>query len=179
MLIELLAKGLISKHKLLLENYKKISMNENQVMIVLLTMQFSDENKKMITPLKLSKFMNISIDTIEVELQDLVDKRLVKIKPREIDFSQLFLKIVLLIENESIKKGETYFIQTIEKEIGWKFTIPQIEELKDLLQTSISRQQVLDILYKHQISDYEAFLKLIGKYSNKIEKSLKFNWLEN
>lgn len=179
MLIELLAKGLISKNKLLLENYKKILMNENQVMIVLLTMQFSDENKKMITPLKLSKFMNISIDTIEIELQDLVDKRLVKIKPKEIDFSQLFLKIVLMIENESLKKGETYFIQTIEKEIGWKFTTPQIEEVKDLLQTSISRQQVLDILYKHQIEDYESFLKLVGKYSNKIEKSLKFNWLEN
>lgn len=179
MLIELLAKGLISKNKLLLENYKKILMNENQVMIVLLTMQFSDENKKMITPLKLSKFMNISIDTIEIELQDLVDKRLVKIKPKEIDFSQLFLKIVLMIENESLKKGETYFIQTIEKEIGWKFTTPQIEEVKDLLQTSISRQQVLDILYKHQIENYESFLKLVGKYSNKIEKSLKFNWLEN
>ncbi|ASZ08960.1 DnaD family protein [Mesoplasma chauliocola] len=179
MLVELLAKGLISKHKLLLENYKKIGMNENQVMLVLITMQLSDENKKMITPLKLSKFMNISIDTIEIELQDLVDKRLVKIKPKEIDFSLLFLKIVLLIENESVKKGESYFIQTIEKELGWKFTLPQIEEVKDLLHNAISRQQVLDILYKNEIKNYESFLKIVGRYSNKIEKSLKFNWLEN
>lgn len=99
MILKMLEKGIISKKKLLLEYYKKLNLTDNQALIILMIMYLNDQTRKMTTPNLLANYLNLSSVEIEKELELLAEKDLIEIKSDFIDFSNLFQKIGLLVND--------------------------------------------------------------------------------
>ncbi|WP_107682086.1 DnaD family protein, partial [Mycoplasma mycoides] len=128
MIFELLEKGIVSKKKLLLEYYKKLNLTDNQALIILMIMYLNDQTRKMTTPNLLANYLNLSSVEIENELELLAEKDLIEIKTDFIDFSNLFKKITLLVNDSFLIKQYNQFFINFEKNL--LFVLTKDEKLK-------------------------------------------------
>ncbi|WP_027063145.1 DnaD family protein [Mesoplasma seiffertii] len=181
MLIDLLKKGVISKDNLLFDNYKKIGLNENQVMIVKMIMHISKSESKFVTPRVVATKMTLSETEIENEIETMIEKGLVKIVAKNIDFSPLFIKLAISSEQEYLALEDKTFIATIQEQLSFELEEEQIKELANIINVNVSKKQLLEILSSEDtINTYGEFVKRIGKLINNKPKGItKFNWLDN
>ncbi|AMK56712.1 DnaD family protein [Mycoplasma mycoides] len=178
MIFELLEKGIVSKKKLLLEYYKKLNLTDNQALIILMIMYLNDQTRKMTTPNLLANYLNLSSVEIENELELLAEKDLIEIKTDFIDFSNLFKKITLLVNDSFLIKQYNQFFINFEKNILFVLTKDEKLKIIKLLQTNIKEEQLLQITNKKKISDFNFLLKEIEKYLNSNQLIL-FDWLND
>ena len=113
----LLKNNYINKWKLLLENYNKIKITNDELILILFIMYKSDDNKKFILPSELVMYTNFSESKIEDLHSSLTSKKLIEIKMSdngslEMDLTLLFKKIVSVIcidsdneNNDNFKKN--------------------------------------------------------------------------
>ncbi|WP_031542998.1 DnaD family protein [Mesoplasma photuris] len=181
MLINLINMGVVSKKKILMLNYKKIGLNENQVMILMMLMLLNDDHKtKFITPIQLSELMNFSVEKIESEINDLIERDLVKITSKNIDFSNVFKSLATASEREFLVLEDEKLVTTIEKVIGQDLSEDQINDLNKILKTKLSKTELYAILDTNKIFSYEDLKRTIANTIQKERKGIsKFNWLEN
>ncbi|ADK69860.1 DnaD family protein [Mycoplasma mycoides subsp. mycoides] len=178
MIFELLEKGIVSKKKLLLEYYKKLNLTDNQALIILMIMYLNDQTRKMTTPNLLANYLNLSSVEIENELELLAEKDLIEIKTDFIDFSNLFKKITLLVNDSFLIKQYNQFFINFEKNLLFVLTKDEKLKIIKLLQTNIKEEQLLQITNKKKISDFNFLLKEIEKYLNSNQLIL-FDWLND
>ncbi|ABC01072.1 DnaD family protein [Mycoplasma capricolum] len=178
MIFELLEKGIVSKKKLLLEYYKKLNLTDNQALIILMIMYLNDQTRKMTTPNLLANYLNLSSVEIENELEILAEKDLIEIKTDFIDFSNLFKKITLLVNDSFLIKQYNQFFINLEKNLLFILTQDQKLKIIKLLQTNIKEEQLLQITNNKKISDFNFLLKEIEKYLNSNQLIL-FDWLND
>ncbi|WBX36196.1 DnaD family protein [Mycoplasma capricolum] len=178
MIFELLEKGIVSKKKLLLEYYKKLNLTDNQALIILMIMYLNDQTRKMTTPNLLANYLNLSSVEIENELEILAEKDLIEIKTDFIDFSNLFKKITLLVNDSFLIKQYNQFFISLEKNLLFILTQDQKLKIIKLLQTNIKEEQLLQITNNKKISDFNFLLKEIERYLNSNQLIL-FDWLND
>ncbi|WP_434324851.1 DnaD family protein [Mycoplasma capricolum] len=178
MIFELLEKGIVSKKKLLLEYYKKLNLTDNQALIILMIMYLNDQTRKMTTPNLLANYLNLSSVEIENELEILAEKDLIEIKTDFIDFSNLFKKITLLVNDSFLIKQYNQFFINLEKNLLFSLTQDQRLKIIKLLQTNIKEEQLLQITNNKKISDFNFLLKEIERYLNSNQLIL-FDWLND
>ncbi|KJQ46426.1 DnaD family protein [Mycoplasma mycoides] len=178
MIFELLEKGIVSKKKLLLEYYKKLNLTDNQALIILMIMYLNDQTRKMTTPNLLANYLNLSSVEIENELELLAEKDLIEIKTDFIDFSNLFKKITLLVNDSFLIKQYNQFFINFEKNLLFVLTKDEKLKIIKLLQTNIKEEQLLQITNKKKIFDFNFLLKEIEKYLNSNQLIL-FDWLND
>ncbi|WP_434343273.1 DnaD family protein [Mycoplasma sp. 06067-C1-B144P-99-0482-3] len=178
MIFELLEKGIVSKKKLLLEYYKRLNLTDNQALIILMIMYLNDQTRKMTTPNLLANYLNLSSVEIENELELLAEKDLIEIKTDFIDFSNLFKKITLLVNDSFLIKQYNQFFINFEKNLLFVLTKDEKLKIIKLLQTNIKEEQLLQITNKKKISDFNFLLKEIEKYLNSNQLIL-FDWLND
>ncbi|KIM14095.1 DnaD family protein [Mycoplasma capricolum subsp. capricolum] len=178
MIFELLEKGIVSKKKLLLEYYKKLNLTDNQALIILMIMYLNDQTRKMTTPNLLANYLNLSSVEIENELEILAEKDLIEIKTDFIDFSNLFKKITLLVNDSFLIKQYNQFFINLEKNLLFSLTQDQKLKIIKLLQTNIKEEQLLQITNNKKISDFNFLLKEIERYLNSNQLIL-FDWLND
>ncbi|QQY78564.1 DnaD family protein [Mycoplasma mycoides subsp. capri] len=178
MILKMLEKGIISKKKLLLEYYKKLNLTDNQALIILMIMYLNDQTRKMTTPNLLANYLNLSSVEIEKELELLAEKDLIEIKSDFIDFSNLFQKIGLLVNDSFLIEQYNQFFINFEKNLLFVLTKDEKLKIIKLLQTNIKEEQLLQITNKKKISDFNFLLKEIEKYLNSNQLIL-FDWLDD
>lgn len=184
-MFELFNRGLINKKSLLILNYSKLSINENQLAIILLIMEMSNDDTKSFTPTQIAKYMSISKEDVETELSDLISNNLVIIEQRNkksvLNLSPIFTKILIEIEEEINKNNVNENYRYIEKIINEELTSEQIEELQQFVDKGISNQKIKALLIEKQIKTYADLVKELAvavKNKNPI-KITKYNWLND
>ncbi|AKX34444.1 putative dnad-like replication protein [Spiroplasma litorale] len=181
---ELFKSGLISKKTLLILNYSKLKISENQLSIILLIMELSNEDQKNFTPSQLSKYMNLSSEQIENEISLLLKsnhiKLVVKAKKTILDLSPLFNKLLAKIEDEyaKFKIKENYKI--IETKLNYKLNDNDIEKLEEYSSFGISMSKIVSIIDSIELSTLDDLFKVLDSKSK--ESSVKitmYNWLND
>ncbi|AEM68779.1 DnaD family protein [Mycoplasma putrefaciens] len=183
MIEKLLENGLLSKKKLLLEHYKKIELTDSQVLIILIIMHINDQTKKMTTPSLLARYMNLSADEIENELQILVEKDLIEIKPRYIDFAKLFKKIALISwEFHNIQTNKDFFDQ-LENKLSSKLNDNQKLELSKLINQAVIKNQVLELADELKPANFDNLIQTLYQELNLNNQTInhlsQFDWLDD
>ncbi|MDP4040037.1 DnaD family protein [Mycoplasma mycoides] len=179
MILKMLEKGIISKKKLLLEYYKKLNLTDNQALIILMIMYLNDQTRKMTTPNLLANYLNLSSVEIEKELELLAEKDLIEIKSDFIDFSNLFQKIGLLVNNSFLIEQNITFFNDLEKNLLFSLTENQKLKLLDLLKTSIKKEQVLQLSINKKLFSFEELLKEVEIFLKSTNKFKQFDWLDD
>ncbi|WP_026389701.1 DnaD family protein [[Acholeplasma] multilocale] len=178
MLLDLMKKGIVSKRNILLTNYKKIGLTENQTMIVMMIMTLSEDDKKFITPNVLSKQMNLSEQDIEDQIELLMEQDLVKVTSKIIDFSPLFQKIAIIEESGYMALENEDFVQFVKSKIV--ISDPELAELSNMINVSISENKLREIINHENVVDYKDLKKKISKELTSKPKSItRFNWIDN
>lgn len=183
MIFDLMQKGIVCKKTLLIQNYKKIEISENQLVIILLIMELSKSNNKVLTPTYLSNYMNIQKDDIERELASLIDNSLISFqvekKENKIDLSPLFDKLIIQIESEQLEVENDTIIKLIEKNFNKNLTNFELGKLNELIYKGIEKKVFLSYFKKPNVITVEDFLEKI-EADLKPEKKVKlsrYNWL--
>ncbi|QVK02302.1 DnaD family protein [Mycoplasma mycoides subsp. capri] len=179
MILKMLEKGIISKKKLLLEYYKKLNLTDNQALIILMIMYLNDQTRKMTTPNLLANYLNLSSVEIEKELELLAEKDLIEIKSDFIDFSNLFQKIGLLVNDSFLIEQDITFFNDLEKNLLFSLTENQKLKLLDLLKTSIKKEQVLQLSINKKLFSFEELLKEVEIFLKSTNKFKQFDWLDD
>ncbi|UKS54201.1 DnaD family protein [Mycoplasma feriruminatoris] len=179
MILKMLEKGLVSKKKLLLEYYKKLELSDNQALIILMIMYLNDQTRKMTTPNLLANYLNLTSEQIEKELEILAEKDLIEIKTDFIDFSNLFNKIALLVNNTFLIEQHIDFFNNLEKNLLFNLFENQKLQILDLLKTSINKEQILQITTNKKISSFIDLLKEIELFLKSSNKLMQFDWLDD
>ncbi|QVK09012.1 DnaD family protein [Mycoplasma mycoides] len=179
MILKMLEKGIISKKKLLLEYYKKLNLTDNQALIILMIMYLNDQTRKMTTPNLLANYLNLSSVEIEKELELLAEKDLIEIKSDFIDFSNLFQKIGLLVNDSFLIEQNITFFNDLEKNLLFSLTENQKLKLLDLLKTSIKKEQVLQLSINKKLFSFEELLKEVEIFLKSTNKFKQFDWLDD
>lgn len=183
MLNNLFNKGGINKWRFLLSNYKLINLSEEQLVLIMLIMNYSYYDKRFITPLEIANNSNFSENKAKNMLDYLKQTGLINIKMKkdvlEMDLSPIFNKIIIAIENLEL---------SVEKKILY-------DQVNEILLQPLNEQEkvILNIYLENKISDFQLTLiinnqktkltfneliKFIDNYLKSKPKSLtKYNWL--
>ncbi|MCL8211277.1 hypothetical protein LD125_00605 [Mesoplasma sp. JKS002658] len=185
MIVELLKKNLIDKKTFLLMNYQKVDLNELQLTIVLLTLELSGQNggKKVVTSGDLGLYMSLSPSQIDNEMDDLIQKGLVKITSKSIDFTSLFLSIAVCLDNLEVEKFQNTqqdFFSQISQDLGENLTFEQISFLSQTIYEDLTLEQVLGFSHQKNINNFDDLRTKINQEISKKPKALfKYNWLNS
>ncbi len=76
----LLKDNYINKSKILIENYKKINLTNNELIVVLYIIHNIDKNNRFILSNKISNFIDFSQEEIDNIYDSLITKKLIEIK---------------------------------------------------------------------------------------------------
>ncbi|QEH61619.1 putative dnad-like replication protein [Spiroplasma chinense] len=183
-MFELLKKGLLKKRTLLILNYAKLDISENQLAILLLIMELSDEDQKNFTPSQLAKYMSIDKEVIDKEISKLLVNNLIKLeskgKKTVLNFTPLFSKLIVILEEENSKLNTDNSYVFIEDMIGIKLSSENIEEIDSFIEKGLSKPKIMSIINENNIKTYAELKKVLDKFlkTNAIQIT-RFNWLND
>lgn len=182
MFLKLLSAGMVSKRDLLIKYYSKIGLNENQLSIILIVMMLSADNVKFISPSEIAKNMSISKEIIEKEMAQLISSDLIKMnvaaKNKNIDLAPIFLKIVIIVENETSNNNIDSLFEMISSYYEEELTVSLKEQVEDLLNNGVPISYFLEHIMQKKYKDISAFLKGVKTNNSKNNVSFThYNWL--
>ncbi|WP_338971685.1 DnaD family protein [Spiroplasma endosymbiont of Panorpa germanica] len=183
MLVDLIKNRIIQKKSLLLYYYKTIGLNENQVLIILLIMQLSSDDRKFVTARELSDFMTLTIEEIDSQISNLVKSKFIKIENKNgksiINLSPLFTQLAIICENSlANKNSESNLVKIIQDQFEIPMNEDQKNSIKNFLERDISIQTLTELIITNDIKDYETLEKLIkSSIRSKPKELTKYNWL--
>lgn len=180
MIVDLLRKNLIDKKTFLLKNYHLVALSEAQLVIVLLTLELSsqDGGRRVVTSSDLAQYMSLNPEEIDAEMDDLIQKSLVKITSRSIDFTTLFLSIAAEIELEDQQTTQQDFFLQIGQALDQPLSFEQIGFLNQTVNNILSPEQVLAFASQKNVNNFEELRSKINQEISKKPKALfKYNWL--
>ncbi|ASP28569.1 putative dnad-like replication protein [Spiroplasma corruscae] len=176
--------GLINKKTLLILNYKKVGINENQLSILLLIMELSTEEQKNFTPIQLSNYMTLTSDKIEQEISNLLKnsniKIVIKSKKTILDLSPLFNKLLVKIEDEYTKTKNKENYKIIENKLNYKLKDTDITKLEEYSTSGLSIAKIASIIDSSNVETLDELFKLLdSKAKNSSVKITMYNWLND
>ncbi|WP_027062900.1 DnaD family protein [Mesoplasma seiffertii] len=96
-------------------------------------MYISKSESKFVTPRVVATKMTLSETEIENEIETMIEKGLVKIVAKNIDFSPLFIKLAISSEQEYLALEDKTFIATIQEQLSFELEEEQIKELESVI----------------------------------------------
>ncbi|ATZ20258.1 DnaD family protein [Mesoplasma lactucae] len=180
MLIELLHNGVINKETFLLQNYKKIGLNENQVIIILSVLKRCENNDKTyITPELFAPYMTIPLDAISDEIDDLVEKGLVKVTSKNLIFDGVYEAIAIKLEIEREQQEGEEFIAKLNANLQENISYEDLAYLKTLLATGYSREKILKTSKEGQVKTFKDLKNKILNKNAKKPSIIMYDWLND
>lgn len=177
--------GLINKKSLLILNYAKLNINENQLTILLLIIELSNEDAKSFTPTQLANYMSISKEQIEYEMSELITSKLVivevKNKKSVINLIPLFTKILIKLDEQNSKIDFDDNFNFIEKTFDITLSEQDINNLELFISKGISKQKIRLLIHEKTINNIEDLIKELNNIVKKNQplKITKYNWLND
>jgi len=179
MLVDLIKQGVLDKRSILLRYGWKVGLNSNQLLIVLLIMELSEENKKIIASNELAEYISLSADKIDSEIDKIINKKLVTISSKSIDFTNLFVKIMDHLSAEYSDFNNNRFIKNLNANLESKVGLDEIGYLTDRLK-HISKDEILGISQDENVKNYQDLISVVEKeYKKKVKQITKYNWLDD
>ncbi|WP_339021464.1 DnaD family protein [Spiroplasma endosymbiont of Atherix ibis] len=183
-MFELFKIGLISKKALLILNYSKIKINENQLAILLIIMELSNDDQKNFTPLQIAQHMMISKEEIEKEISELLKNRIIKLEQKGkktiLDLTPLFNRLLVEVEEKhsKLKNDNTY--NFIEKIFNYELNKQEIEKIENFIELGISKPKIMSIIDEYKINNINDLFKKLEEQSKKTSvKITMYNWLND
>jgi len=180
MLIELIDQNIVDRKRIVLRYGSRAGLSPNQLLIVLLILELTEENKQIIASSELTDYLLLSADKIDLEIDKLITKKLIVVSSKSFDFSNLFNKIgQLIIEDYSEYNQHTHLIAKLNDNFDRKISLEDLPVLQDTLK-EVTKSQLLEIAGQEEIHDFEDLTNYLAKHDPKKTKKIsKFNWLEN
>jgi DnaD family protein len=185
MFLELLKNGKLNKKVLIAENYKNLGLNESQYAIISLVLEFDKVDRRVSTPVQLAEFMTLSVPEIEHELNDLINKSMLKIdvtsKKHNLDFTPLYNKLAVIFQNNMIHQMMKLTPEKLVEEFfDVKLNNIQISALNDFKNQKKSPTFLLDLLISHKYKNVDEFISYIKnlKTDDNVE-IIEYDWLRN
>ena len=144
-LIDLLKNGYIYIPKVLLTNYKKLKLNEKEVIFLVYIINYSEFN-----PEGISKGLNISMKDVLNLISSLTKKDVIKIKSRSVNnireeyisLDELYNKLALVIMEDEVKEQTTIY-DVFEKEFGRTLSSMEYEIIGAWLDQKFTEEIIL------------------------------------
>ena len=144
-LIDLLKNGYIYIPKVLLTNYKKLKLNEKEVIFLVYIINYSEFN-----PEGISKGLNISMKDVLNLISSLTKKDVIKIKGRSVNnireeyisLDELYNKLALVIMEDEVKEQTTIY-DVFEKEFGRTLSSMEYEIIGAWLDQKFTEEIIL------------------------------------
>jgi len=187
MILDFIKNGKINKKLLLIENYKKLGLNENQYAIVSIVLDLDKAGIQISTPLKLSEYMNLSVEQIEKELSDMMSKHLMKFNVKEktkhtLDFSPLFNKLAIIFQVKTLQEVfKTSPYEVIEQYFNDLLNNTQKNVVDEFLKVKQSPTQLIDILIGRKFKTANDFIKYLSAVlaEETVIEITEYDWLRN
>ena len=162
---------------LLLENYKKLKMNESQVVLVLMVDRLVSQGNPLITADLLSLKMSLDIKEIDKLLADLLTRGFIEYKtvdgktvtsldPLKVKLFREF-QLALSKENEAksnktIKEQLSNIYEAFQKELGRALSPIEVSTIREWVSIGYSDETIIDAL-KEAINQGKRSLKSVDK----------------
>ncbi|AKU80103.1 DnaD family protein [Spiroplasma turonicum] len=181
---QLFKSGYLNKKAVLILNYSKVGLTENQLSIILLIMELSTEEQKNFTPSQLSNYMTLTSNEIEIEISKLLKNNLIKLvvksKKTILDLSPLFNKLLVNLEDEYAKNKIKENYKIIENKLNYKLNDNDIQKLEEYSSVGISISKITSIIDSSNISNLDELFKVLdSKSKNSSVKITMYNWLND
>ncbi|QGS51722.1 DnaD family protein [Spiroplasma tabanidicola] len=184
-MFDLFKRGIINKKSLLILNYSKFSINENQLAILLIIMELSNEEQKNFTPSQIAKYMNLEKDVIEQEISKLLVDGLITIeqngKKSILDLSPLFNKIIVSLEEQNSGLAKDMKYSFIEQMLRINLTQENIDLIIEYMNKGLSKPKILSIITENNIKTFDELINYLNEYVKKTNKLkiTRYNWLND
>ena len=162
---------------LLLENYKKLKINESQVVLILMVDRLVSQGNPLVTADLLSLKMSLDIKEIDKLIADLLTRGFIEFKTvdgktvtsldplREKLFSEFQLALSKENEakkNKSIKEQLTNVYESFQRELGRSLSPIEVSTIREWVSYGYSDETIIDAL-KEAISQGKKSLKSVDK----------------
>lgn len=162
---------------LLLENYKKLKMNESQVVLVLMVDRLVNQGNPLITADLLSLKMSLDIKEIDKLIADLLTRGFMEYKTVEgktvtsLDplKEKLFREFQLALSkeneaksNKTIKEQLANIYESFQKELGRALSPIEVSTIREWVSLGYSDENIIDAL-KEAINQGKKSLKSVDK----------------
>lgn len=177
--IDILKNGSVVVPKLLLKNYKKLKINEKELVILIYLI---DNNE--FDPEKISKDLNIKIPDILNLIDSLSKKDIVKIKTKTnnnigeeyVSLDELYNKLALTLMEEKEEKKETTIFDKFEKEFGRPLSPMEYEIIGAWIEAEFKEELIVEALKEatyNGVSNLRYIDKILYDWSKKGIKTKK------
>jgi DnaD family protein len=138
-------------------------------------MELSEENKKIIASSELALYISLTADKIDSEIDKMINKKLVTVTSKSINFMNLFMKISDLITAEYSDFNNNSFIKSINSNLASKVSLEEIAYLNDNLK-SLSKEKIIEISQDENVKSFNELVTSIDKErKKKIQQISKYN----
>lgn len=155
MIDELIDQALVDMEGLLLLNYKKMSLDENQTILLMLVMRLEQMRTPYITPQILASYMNLEDKLVDRYVVGLLSRKLLTLDGNSISAKPLkqVFKTYFSDGKEIIKEEKKVNLVTaFEHEFARALTPIEIETLKEWKQCHYSDEMILNALKEATLS---------------------------
>ncbi|AHI52664.1 DnaD family protein [Spiroplasma culicicola] len=183
-MFDLLKTGIINKRTLLILNYAKLDINENQLAIILIIMELSNEEQKNFTASHIAQYMSIDKEAVEQEISKLLVSHLIKLeqngKKTVLDLMPLFARLTVILEEENSKLITDNNYEFIEQMLKVKMTTDMIEEIDSYMKKGLSKPKIMSLMIENDVKAYDQLIKHLKSYIKNNEiKITRYNWLND
>lgn len=156
MINQLMSMQLLDLEGLLLLNYKKLDLDENQTMILLLIMRLEKMQVPYITPQVLLSYMNLNDKILDRYIVGLLSKKMLALNGNSLSSQPMHQVLANIYEEEkveAVKKEKINLVATFEHEFARALTPIEIETLKEWKQCQYSDEMILQALKEATLSN--------------------------
>ncbi|WP_338983013.1 DnaD family protein [Spiroplasma endosymbiont of Othius punctulatus] len=178
-MFELLQHGLISHTSLLINYYSSIGMNENQLAIALIVLKHSNAKKHIFTPKDFEQFMSISESEIDIEINNLVEMKLVEVNfsKNVIMIAPMLKKIITQIETEKTLYKDDINFDFVKEYLNHKLSEKEIGILNTYVEDGISRPKINDLMKNSECDDFASLITVLKAAKSKMRKVFtQYDW---
>lgn len=153
---KLLNQQLVDLEGLLILNYKNLSLDENQAMIILLIMRLEKMQVAYITPQVLADYMHLDPKLIDQYVVGLLSKKMLSLEGNSLSSRPFILALQQLFKEKKTIKPQVEkvnLVASFEHEFARALTPIEIETLKEWKQCHYSDDMILNALKEATLSN--------------------------
>lgn len=153
---KLLNQQLVDLEGLLILNYKNLSLDENQAMIILLIMRLEKMQVAYITPQVLADYMHLDPKLIDQYVVGLLSKKMLSLEGNNLSSRPFILALQQLFKEKKTIKPQVEkvnLVASFEHEFARALTPIEIETLKEWKQCHYSDDMILNALKEATLSN--------------------------
>lgn len=148
---ELLKNGYYQLPKLLLTNYKKVNLNELELVIIIYLINQDDLE---FNPNQIAKDLDMTLENVMMNIDNLIKNNIItidgekvgNIRKDKINLDNLYDKLLYLIINEEQPEKESDIYSIFESEFGRTLAPMEYEIINSWLETGYNKELILSAL---------------------------------